>query len=101
MHVSINLNEKMTHKLLWYLSNIVLDYHRLNWLFRTSFQISFTNLHPLCRWDKAMCRLIYLIWEFCQMFSIAQQYNGRFTVGPNYQKGRAHLLVTDFRVTGK
>ena len=48
-----------------------------------------------------MCRLIYLIWEFCQMFSIAQQYNGRFTVGPNYQKGRAHLLVTDFRVTGK
>ena len=45
-----------------------------------------------------MCRLIYLIWEFCQMFSIAQVYTGRFCP---YQKGRVYLLVTDFRVTGE
>ena len=82
----------MTHNL------YLLDYKRLRWLFRTQFQISFTNAHPLCLWDKAMCRIIYLVWELCQMFSITQQYNGRFCP---YQKGRAYLLVTDFRISRK
>ena len=75
-----------------------LDYKRLRGLFRSSFQIYFTNLHPVCHWDKAMCRVIYNIWEVCQMFSCTQQFNDRICP---YQRGRAYLLLTDFRISGK
>lgn len=66
-------------------------------MFRANFQIAFTNLHPACHWDKAMCKIIYNLWEICQMFSAAQEFNGRFCP---YQKGRAHLQLNDFRISG-
>ena len=74
-----------------------LDYERLRDLFKSQFQIFFTNLHETCKWDFAMVKLIYTIWEVCQMHGCAISWNGVFG---QYSRNRCFFTVMDFRVSG-
>lgn len=64
-------------------------------MFKSQFQIQFTNLNS--KWDDDMARIIYLIWETCQMFGICQWPNGKYG---QVTRGRNHLMVLDFRISG-
>lgn len=66
-------------------------------MFKSQFQISFTNLHSDCKWDFAMVRVIYHIWEICQMHGCCQWPNGKYG---HYTQKRNHYTVQDFRVSG-
>ena len=56
--------------------------------------IRFTHIHPESLWDRAIVRLIISLWELCQTYNVAMVYNGEF------HRGRNHLCLQDFRVTG-
>ena len=74
-----------------------LVYKRLRENFKRSTQFQFT-LIPNCKWDLAMVRTLYMLWELAQMFSCTQVFNDHFTTSI---RGRNYLTLLDFRVTGK
>ena len=82
----------------FFLMNLILicliDYQYLRDHFRENMFIRFSHIHPDSLWDRCIVRLILSLWELCQTYGVAMVYTGEFS------RGRNHLNLQDFRITG-
>ena len=73
---------------------IILDYTIHRNRFKQTLRFEYCVI-PECKHNLLLTRALVHIWEICQAFSCTQSYNGEFGCR------RIHLLMTDFRITGK